>query len=89
MIKKQFLAVAIAATLSIGMIASVTTSVLAAEEQPATTEVSAKDQATNEAADKDFVKVSEDALTSMHDVHGARLAIFNGEPEKALTFVDA
>lgn len=89
MIKKQLLAGAIAVTLSTGMIASVTTSVFAAEDQPATTEMSAKDQATNKAADKDFVKVSEDALTTMHDVHGARLAIFNGQPEKALTFVDA
>ena len=89
MIKKQLLAGAIVATLSIGMIASVTTSVFAAEDQPTATEVSTKDKTTNEAADKDFVKVSEDALTSMHDLHGARLAIFNGQPEKALTFVDA
>ena len=89
MIKKQLLAGAIATVLSIGMIASVTTSVFAAEDQPATTQASAKDKAANKAADKDFVKVSDDALTSMHDVHGARLAIFNGEPQKALTYVDA
>ena len=89
MIKKQLLAVAIATTLSVGMIASVTSSVFAAEDQPAATDTSAKEQAVNEAADKDFVKVSEDAMTSMHDLHGARLAIFNGQPEKALTYVDA
>jgi hypothetical protein len=89
MIKKQLLAGAIATTLSLGMIAAVTTSVFAAEDQPANTEVSANDQTTNKAIDKDFVKVSEDALTSMHDLHGARLAIFNGQPEKAITFVDA
>ncbi len=89
MIKKQLLAGAIAVTLSTGMIASVTTSVFAAEDQPPTTEMSAKDKAANEVADKDFVKVSEDAQTSMHDLHGARLAIFNGQPEKVRTFVDA
>jgi hypothetical protein len=89
MIKKQLLAGAIAATLSVGMIASITTSVFAAEAQPTTTQTTTKDQTTNKAADKDFVKVSEDAMTSMHDMHGARLAIFNGQPEKAATYVDA
>ena len=89
MIKKQLLAGAIAATLSVGMIASITTSVFAAEAQPTTTQATTKDQTTNKAADKDFVKVSEDAMTSMHDMHGARLAIFNGQPEKAATYVDA
>ena len=89
MIKKQLLASVIAATLSTGMIASVTTSVFAADDQPATTGTSVKDQTMNKQEDKDFVKISEDALTSMHDVNGARLAIFNGQPEKALTYVDA
>jgi len=89
MIKKQLLAGAIATALSIGIITSVTTSVFAAENQQVNTEMSANDQAKNKAADKDFVKISNDALTSMHDVNGARLAIFNGRPDKALTYVDA
>ena len=89
MIKKQLLAAAVAATLSTGMIASATTSVFAAEEPMATTETSVKDQATNEAAEKDVVKVSKDTLMSMHDIHAARLAIFNGEPERAGTYADA
>jgi hypothetical protein len=89
MIKKQLLAAAIAATLSAGMIAYGTTPVFAAEDGPATAGTSTKDQATNEAAEKDFVKVSEDALVSMRDLHGARLAIFNGQSERARTFVDA
>jgi ABC-type amino acid transport substrate-binding protein len=89
MIKKQLLAAAIAATLSTAMIASGTTSVFAAEDPSASAEASAKDQATNDAAEEDFVKVSEDALVSMRDLSGARLAIFNGQPEGARTYVDA
>lgn len=87
--KKQLLAAAIAATLSTGMIASVTTTVFAADDKPAATETSTNVNATNKEADKDFVKVSEDATTTMRDVHGARLAIFNGETERAQTYVDA
>jgi hypothetical protein len=60
-----------------------------AKDQSAGTEASAKDQSANEAAEKDFVKVSEDALISMRDLHAARLAIFNGQPERARTYVDA
>jgi len=89
MIKKQLLAAAIAATLSAGMIGYGTTTVFAAEDAPATAEAPAKDQTTNEQTEKDFVKVSEDALTSIRDVHGARLAIINGRPDRARTFVDA
>jgi hypothetical protein len=40
-------------------------------------------------ADQELVKVSEDALLSMRDVHSARLAIFNGQTELARTSVDA
>jgi hypothetical protein len=89
MIKKQLLAAAIAATLSTGMIASGMTRVLAADEPTATAEAPATDQTTTEKAEKDFVKVSEDALMSMRDLHGARLEIFNGRPERARTYVDA
>lgn len=89
MIKKQILAAAVAATLSTGMIASMATSAFAAEKTPTATQAPAKDQAAKSVAEKDFVKVSKDALTSMHDVHGARLAIFNGQPEQARTYVDA
>jgi ABC-type amino acid transport substrate-binding protein len=89
MTKKQLLAAAIAATLSSGMIATGTTSVFAADNPPASTEAAAKDQATNKAEDKDFMKVSEDALMSMRNLHSARLAIFNGLPERAQTYVDA
>jgi hypothetical protein len=40
-------------------------------------------------AEQDLVKVSDDALLSMRDLHSARLAIFNGESDRAQTFVDA
>lgn len=89
MIKKQLLTAAIATALSAGMIASGTNLVFAAEDSPATTEAPAKDQVKNKAAEKDFVKVSDDALISMRDLHSARLAIFNGQSEQARTFVDA
>jgi hypothetical protein len=89
MIKKQLLTVAIAAALAAGMIASGPNLVFAAEDSPATTEAPTKDQVKNKAAEKDFVKVSDDALISMRDLHSARLAIFSGQPEQARTFVDA
>ncbi len=87
--RKHVLAVTLAATLTTGMIASVATSVLAAEDQAKVTETSSESQATNKATEKDFVKVSSDTQTGMRDVHGARLAIFNGDPEQARTYVDA
>jgi hypothetical protein len=89
MTKKRLLAAAIAATLSTGMIAAGTTSVFGADDPPASTAASAKDQTTNKAEEKDFMKVSEDALMSMRNLHSARLAIFNGLPERAQTFADA
>jgi len=85
MIRKQILAAAIAATLSAGMIASITTSAFAAGDQTKAMQASSKDQS----SDKDLIKVSEDTQSSMRDVHGARLAIFNGQPEQARTYVDA
>ena len=87
--RKQLLAAALAATLSTGMIVSVTTSAFAAESHAASAGTAAKGQAENKAAEKDFVNVSEDTLTSMRDVHGARLAIFNGDPDQARTYMDA
>jgi len=89
MTKKQVLAAAVAATLSTAMITSGVTSVFAAEDPPASTNAPAKDQAKNDKAQKDFVKVSEDATTTMFDLSNARLAIFNGQPGRARTYVDA
>jgi hypothetical protein len=89
MTRKKLLAAALAATLSTGMIVTITSSAFAAESQPAAMKTPVNDQATNKAEEKEFVEVSEDTQTSMHDMHGARLAIFNGHPEEARTYVDA
>lgn len=40
-------------------------------------------------AENDLVKVSQDALISLRDLRSARFAIFNGEPDRAQTYVDA
>lgn len=96
MLKKQFLAITVATILSTGMLAAgvspifaADTSAKAAETQAKSTEPMAKKHDVEETAQKDFIKVSEDALMSMRNVHGARLAIFNGLPERAQTYVDA
>jgi hypothetical protein len=83
--KKKLLAATLAAALSTGMIVSGMTPVYAAgTAAPATTEVTAKDKA----AEKEFIKVSEETLKSMRNLNGARLAIFNGQPNRAKTYVD-
>lgn len=82
--KKKTLAAVIAATLSAGMITSGISTVFASEDGSAN---AAQEQAIK--ADKDLIKVSRDAFLSMRNLHNARLAIFNGQPGQATTFVDA
>jgi hypothetical protein len=89
MSKKQLLAAAVAAALSTGVVTSGMIPAFAADAAPKGTEAAAKAQAKNEVAEKDFMKVSEDALMSMRNLNSARLAIFNGMPERAQTYVDA
>jgi len=95
MYKKPLLAVTIATILSTGMLASQLTPVFAADDAantgaPAGEQVKNKQSDRKETeADQDLVKVSDDALLSMRDLHSARLAIFNGNPVQARTFVDA
>lgn len=86
---KKLLATTIAVSLATGTVAALTSSVYAADEQRAGTNASSTAPTMSEAAENDLIRVSEDARTSMRDVHGARLAIFNGEPDEALTYVDA
>jgi len=81
--KKTLLSAALIATLSTGFLAAHSSPVFAASA----TEVNADMKA--QQADKDFIKVSDDALIGMQNVHDARLAIFNGNQNTARTFVDA
>jgi hypothetical protein len=81
--KKKLLAATLAAALSTGMVVSGMTPVYAAGTTQATMEVPAK----NKAAEKEFIKVSEETLKSMRNLNGARLAIFNGQPDRAKTYV--
>lgn len=89
--KKTFLAATIAAALSASVLTTAMNVTFAAE--PVTNTVQANNtnasQANNSTAAKDSVKVSEDALLSMRDMHSARLAIFNGDTQQARTYVDA
>jgi len=86
---KKLLAGAVAAALSTGLVASGEAPVFAADTPPKSTEASAKESAADKAVEKDFVKVSEDALMTMRNVRSARFAIFNGLPDRAQTHVDA
>ncbi|WP_200382939.1 YfdX family protein [Thiococcus pfennigii] len=58
----------------------------ALDEAPAS---AAEPGAAEKKSAEDFIKVSDDALLTMSYVASARLAIFNGLPEKARTFADA
>jgi len=83
--KKSIMAAAVAAALATGMVTSAMSPVFAADTQAKAAEANGEQNA----SDQDLIKVSEDALTTMRNVHGARLAIFNGSPDKAQTYVDA
>lgn len=100
MSKKRLLAASIAAALSAGLLAASSVPVYAGGEPghnaAASTAAAAATTATpetkkiaNKTAEKDFVKVSEDAMLTMRNVRGARLAIFNGLPDRAQTYTDA
>lgn len=87
MIKQRVLAAAVVSVLSAGLIGSGMIPALAADKAPSGTP--ATEQAPDKAAEADFVKVSDDALMTMRNLHSARLAIFNGLPDQARTYVDA
>lgn len=87
--KKSILAAAVAAVLSTSLVVGGINNVMASdktvssEQQAQTQQIEKKQQAA------DLLKVSHDALLSMRDLHAARLALFNGDPSQARTFVDA
>ena len=93
--RKQLLAAAVASILATGMVATNISSAFAMSDTP-TAKAASKTQTTSDKtnpqskkAEQDLVKVSQDALLSMRDLHNARWAIFNGNTDQAQTFVDA
>jgi hypothetical protein len=82
--RKTLMTIAVLASLSGGFYSAVLPSAMAADKP-----VASSDAKKDTAAKEDFIKISEDAAITMRDVHGARLAIFDGSPDKALTYVDA
>jgi hypothetical protein len=86
--KKHVLAAAVATVLC-GGIAMSNADLLFAAENPTPAAAAPSDQKESKAAQADLIQVSDDAFTTMRNVGSARLAIFNGRPEQAQTFVDA
>ena len=85
MTKKSLTTAALLAVITTGLVATAFTPVIAAELQ----EKAAEKNMDKTKAGQDFIKVSEDALMTMRNVGGARLALFNGSPDKAQTYADA
>lgn len=83
--RKTLLATAIAVTLSTGFVMSAFTPVFAQDGKTEQAATDMKDQV----AEKDLIAVSKDALLTMRAIRAARLAIFNGMPDKARIFTDA
>jgi hypothetical protein len=82
-IKAKVLSAAIATALAAGIIASGVGAAFASgdDASPANEQGSAME--------KELIKVSRDAFLSMRNLHNARLALFNGQPGQATTYVDA
>jgi hypothetical protein len=85
MIKKKLTTAALLAVITTGLAATAMTPVVAAELQHQAAEKTTE----SKKADQDLIKVSDDALMTMRNVGGARLAIFNGTPDKAQLYADA
>ena len=85
MIKKKLTTAALLAVITTGLAATALTPVIAAELQHQAAEKTTEQKKD----DQDFIKVSDDALMTMRNVGGARLAIFNGTPDKAQLYADA
>jgi hypothetical protein len=92
---KQLLSTTIATIVATGIIATGASPSFAMGQTPTTHAVS-KDQTSSaktdqktKKAEQDLVKVSQDALLSMRDIHNARLALFDGNTDQAQTYVDA
>lgn len=87
--KKNLIAMAIVTALSTGLVVGGVAPVLADNAQNSEAVAKSTEKTADKSAEQDFIKVSEDALLTMRNVRGARLAIFNGSPDKAQTYADA
>lgn len=87
--QRALLATAIAAVVSTGFVATGLTGVMAADTQPAEVPAKAEGQSASKTAEKDLVRVSNDAMMAMRSLRGARFAIFDGQPAEARKDVDA
>jgi len=65
-----------------------TTAAFSAEQSGKTSGVDTKPSAATQADNQDFRKLSTDGLKAFRDVHLARLAIFDGQPDQAKKYVD-
>jgi hypothetical protein len=83
--KKKILPVTIAAILASSIFASGVSPVFASQADTSKATMTAQQKK----AEKSMVKVSQDALISLRDLQSARFAIFNGEIDRAQTYVDA
>jgi len=83
--KKKILPATLAAILATGVFASGASPVFASQADTNKASMTAQQKK----AEESMVKVSEDALISLRDLQSARFAIFNGETQRAQTFVDA
>jgi hypothetical protein len=88
MSKKNLIATAIIVALSTGLSVSGMTPAFAADTPTKSTAAPAGQTAANDKQEKEFIKVSDDALASMRAVVATRLAIFNGQPDKAKTLIN-
>ena len=87
--RKTLIAMAIAATFSTGLITTITQPAFAGTSSTSSSDKSAAKSTTNTRAEKDLGKISNDAALAMRNIHGARIAIFNGDPDEAQTYIDA
>ena len=83
--KKTILSTMIATILATGLAASYVSPAFAKNNSEHISATTQKDKVAKE----ELVKVSDDAMISLRDIDNARLAIFDGDPEQAQTYVDA
>jgi len=82
---KKLITAAMTTAISTMLVTAAMAPVLASEQQSTV----AKSETEQTKTEQDLVKVSTDASMTMRNVDDARLALFNGLPDKAQTYTDA